>query len=92
MRNTHSLARSVLTGGLLGERHVAPKPVVDWAKVERANLRLQKTLEQYLDATTPATDPAALSVETALLTQELRSDRRYGVGERPLRLLSLGEL
>jgi hypothetical protein len=66
------------------------KPAVDWEAIVKSNQQLQGQLGEYLNAVTPKGVPAALSVETTLLAQELRSDRRYGVGGRPLRLLSFG--
>lgn len=60
---------------------------INWTDVEQSSAALQHRLYQFLDASTPATDPAALSVETNLLTRELRIDQTYGANERPLRLL-----
>ena len=50
----------------------------------------QTPLQVYLGAVTPEGDAAAVSVETTVFAQELRSDKQYGVGGRPFRLLSLG--
>ena len=74
----------------LGPRKAPSKPAVDWKAIVQSNQDLQSQLQVYLDAVTPEGNAAAVSVETTLLTQELRSDRQYGVGGRPLRLLSLG--
>lgn len=76
----------------LGPRKAPSKPAVDWKAIVQSNQDLQSQLEVYLNAVTPEGDAAAVSVETTLLAQELRSDRQYGVGGRPLRLLSLGSL
>jgi len=82
-------ARLVVRISNKGPRRPAKKVEVDWKKYIMANDALRKSLETYLDDSTPKTDPAALSVETTLLAQELRSDRLYGLGGAPLRLLSL---
>ena len=73
-----------------GFRQAPSKPAVDWNTIVQSNQHLQSQLQIYLNAVTPEGDTPALSVETTLLTQELRSDRQYGVNGRPLRLLSLG--
>lgn len=76
---------------MLGPRKAVAKPTVDWEAVVKSNEHLQEQLAVYLDDVTPQGIAPAISVETTLLTQELRSDRQYGSGGRPLRLLSLGE-
>ncbi|EAU86152.2 phospholipase [Coprinopsis cinerea okayama7 len=84
-------ARLVVRLSNKGRTGGVPRSQVDWAKVIKRNKDLQAALEQYLTKATSHKDPAAVSVETTLLTQELRADRddNYGEGERPLRLLSL---
>ncbi|PPQ86546.1 hypothetical protein CVT25_007204 [Psilocybe cyanescens] len=74
---------------MLGPRKAVAKPTVDWEAVVKSNEHLQEQLAVYLDDVTPQGIAPAISVETTLLTQELRSDRQYGSGGRPLRLLSL---
>ena len=66
------------------------EPAANWEAIVKSNQQLQKQLGVYLNAVTPDGVAPALSVETSLLAQELRSDRQYGAGGRPLRLLSLG--
>ncbi|KAF9553084.1 phospholipase [Agrocybe pediades] len=66
-----------------------PKPAVDWKAVSQLNRDLLAQLKEYLDDVTPEGEAPALSVEATLLRQELRADRKYGSGGRPLRLLSL---
>ncbi|KAF8158515.1 acyl transferase/acyl hydrolase/lysophospholipase [Crassisporium funariophilum] len=86
--HAHS-ARLVVRISNKGRRRAPPKPVADWKEILRSNQKLQARLEEYLNAVTPEGVAAAVSVETTLLAQELRTDRQYGVGGKPLRLLSL---
>ena len=71
-------------------RSASSKPSINWKATIQSNQDFQNQLQVYLDAVTPERDAAAVSVERTLLAQELRSDGQYGVGGRPLRLLSLG--
>ncbi|KAF9046654.1 acyl transferase/acyl hydrolase/lysophospholipase [Panaeolus papilionaceus] len=82
-------ARLVVRISNKGVHRAASKSKVDWKAVERSNQKLQETLAEYLDNVTPVGDAPALSVETTLLAQELRTDRAYGSGGKPLKLLSL---
>ena len=66
------------------------KPSINWKAIIQSNQDLQIQLQVHLDAVTFEGGAAAVSVETTLLAQELHSDRQYGVGRWPLRLLSLG--
>ncbi|KAJ3516977.1 hypothetical protein NLJ89_g797 [Agrocybe chaxingu] len=82
-------ARLVVRISNTGPRRALAKPAVDWQKVTEHNHALQEKLAEYLNDVTPPGVAGALSVEATLLSQELRADRAYGVGGRPLRLLSL---
>ncbi|KDR80872.1 hypothetical protein GALMADRAFT_135962 [Galerina marginata CBS 339.88] len=81
-------ARLIVRISNKGPRRAPSNPAVDWKAVITTNQKLQDRLNQYLDAVTPEGVAPAISVETTLLAQELRSDRQYGQGGRPLRLLS----
>jgi hypothetical protein len=74
-----------------GPQRQPQQPKVDWQAVSKSTQKLQGVLADYLDELTPEGKPPAVSVEAALLGQELRSDREYGSNMRPLRLLSLGQ-
>ena len=58
-----------------GPRRVPSKPFINWKVIIQSNQDLQTQLQVYLDAVTPEGNAAAISVETTLLTQELRSDK-----------------
>jgi hypothetical protein len=76
--------------GAAGKRAVVA-PTADWDAISKTSAQLQDLLREYLDASTGRNVAAAQSVETDLLTEPMRADETYGAGERPLRLLSLGQ-
>ncbi|KAJ2921098.1 hypothetical protein H1R20_g15995, partial [Candolleomyces eurysporus] len=86
--HAHS-ARLVVRISNKGPRKQQQQPKVDWEAVSESTQKLQDALANYLDELTPEGKPPAVSVEAALLGQEIRSDREYGSNMRPLRLLSL---
>ena len=87
-----SSKKSKVVHSQIGQRLNIKKPAVDWEAVANSTQKLQGAINKYLDELTPEGKPPAVSVETALLGQEIRSDWEYGAKEshQPLRLLSLG--
>ncbi|PPR04505.1 hypothetical protein CVT24_013111 [Panaeolus cyanescens] len=72
-------ARLVVRISNKGAHRTVAEKKVDWKAVEHSNQKLRETLAKYLDNVTPVGVAPALSVETTLLAQELRTDRAYGV-------------
>ncbi|KAF5360636.1 hypothetical protein D9756_004637 [Leucocoprinus leucothites] len=72
-----------------GPRRPPSPSTNDWGSIRRENTELQKQLKSYLQSQN-GMQHTTTSIESELLGKELRADLKYGAGDRPLKLLSLG--